>query len=291
MKRIALLCLLLGAVLAWQAPRTNAQVASQNGGIPSTAGPLVLYDDFHGPRIDPNKWYGIWGDFSDAREMVRDIAWQPGGQGNDRALRVFLRSYANTWDDWGGLGGGYGLNFTSPATVKEVAFTVTVRGAQATTCSSNPGGMAAAVAELRGAFFNDGTGGAGSIGDVIAVISVNRFGTDTTNALTVSGFYTRCDDEYCGAQTYLGGGTLGYVNPGQPVRLRVKWDQPNHQFVFRMNGQPPLVSPYTVSDANPPSYGGWKYIGLTRILPNCTTSPRPQVMVDAYFSDVYVNAQ
>jgi hypothetical protein len=71
--------------------------------------------------------------------------------------------------------------------------------------------------------------------------------------------------------------------------LRLEWDKTNHQFIFQLNGNAEFVSPYTVSDAAPPTYPG-KYIGLTRVLPNCTTNPRPTAMVDAYFDNVCVNA-
>jgi hypothetical protein len=286
MKRLVFRGVLLCALLVCQVPRTTAQVAPQNGSSVCAAGPLILYDDFRGPRIDPNKWTGIWGDFSDLREMTREITGEP--RRRDRALRVSMRSYANTWDDSGGLGGPFGLLFTQPDRVTEVAFTATVRAAEAIGCTTNPG-MAAAVAEFRGQFFNDGTGTAGSQGDVQVALTINRFATDLGGAMEVQAFYNRCDDPYCGSQTNLGWGSLGYVYPGQPVRLRVKWDQPNHQFIFRMDNQPAFVSPYTVSDTTPAS-GAFRYIGLTRILPNCTTTPRPTAMVDARFSDVYVNA-
>jgi hypothetical protein len=287
MKRIVVLGLASSVFFAWLAPRTRAQVGPQNV---TNSGQLVLYDSLNGPRIDPNKWTGIWGDFSDMREMVREITWPAFSWGHDRALRVSMRSYANDWSDEGGLGGPFGLLFTQPAGLTEVAFTVTVRAAEATGCASNAG-MSAAVAEFRGAFFNDGTGRGDATGDVVAAITVNRYGTDMGGPLAVDAFYSRCDDQYCATQSTLGWGRLGYVYAGQPARLHVKWDQPSHQFAFQLNRQLAFVSQYAVSDTTPPSYGGWKYVGLTRVLPNCTSSPRPTAMMDAYFSDVFVNPQ
>jgi hypothetical protein len=203
MRRIVLSSLVLGGLLVCQAPGASAQIAPQKGSNVGATGQLMLYDDFRGPLINPDKWAGIWGDFSDMREMTREITGQPWGR--DRALRVSMRSWANTWDDWGGLGGPFGLLFTQPDRVTEVAFTVTVRAAQAIGCTTNPG-MAAAVVEFRGQFFNDGTGTAGSEGDVQVAVTVNRFATDVGAALEVSGFYNRCDDQYCSSQTNLGGG-------------------------------------------------------------------------------------
>jgi hypothetical protein len=69
----------------------------------------------------------------------------------------------------------------------------------------------------------------------------------------------------------------------------VKWDRPNHQFIFQLNRQPPFISPYTVSDTTPAEYAA-KWIGLVRALPACTPL-QPTAMIDAYFSDVFVNAQ
>jgi hypothetical protein len=284
MKRIGLWCLLLSTLLVWQAPRTNAQVAPQNGTNVGKTGQLVLYDDFRGPRIDPDKWDGIWGDFSDMREMVRETTTQPWTRA--RSLHVFARSYAFEW----GVGGPFSLVFTNSDRLTEIAATVTVRAAEAISCPDS-GGFTAAVAELRGQFFNtELTPPGGSEGDVQVALTINRFATDADNAMEVSGFYNRCDDQYCASQSNLGGGSLGYIYPGQPARLRVKWDQPNHRFIFQLNRQPAFISPYTVSDTTPAQFPP-KWIGITRILPGCTTAPRPTAMMDAYFSDVYVNAQ
>jgi hypothetical protein len=106
--------------------------------------------------------------------------------------------------------------------------------------------------------------------------------------MEVLAFYNRCEDQYCGVQTNLGGGSLGYVLPGEPARLRVRWDHPNHRFVFEMNRRPTLVFPYTVSDTTP-TQSSAKWIGLTRVLPACTSAPRPTTMMEVYFSNVYVN--
>jgi hypothetical protein len=69
--------------------------------------------------------------------------------------------------------------------VTEVAFALTVRAAEATGCTTNSG-MTAAVTEFRGDLFNDGTGSAGSEGDVIAAITVNR----DTRGYGTCGYFT-----------------------------------------------------------------------------------------------------
>jgi hypothetical protein len=279
--------LLISLLVAMPGNTTLAQAPGDEA-AGSTA-QLVLYDDFDGPWIDPVKWAGTWNDTTDLREAVRELAprisyLMSGG----RSLHLAMRSYANTWDDYGGFGGGFGLQFAEPAAITEVAFSVLIRKAEAVGCPTNPG-MSVAVAELRGGFFNVGMSTAGSEGDVQAAITVNRSATDATGVMEVHGFYSRCDDPYCATSTNLGWGLLGRVFPGQIARLRLKWDQPNHQFVFQLNGRPPFVSPYAVSDVTPAAFPA-KYIGFTRVLPNCTTPPRPMAAMDAYFDDVFVNA-
>jgi hypothetical protein len=94
MKRIVLWSALICALLVCQAPPTNAQVAPKNGGSTVAAAQLVSYDDFRGPRINPNKWTGIWGDFSDMRERTRED--DGNAVGPDRALRDSMRSYVSS---------------------------------------------------------------------------------------------------------------------------------------------------------------------------------------------------
>lgn len=251
--------------------------------------PLVLYDNFNGPRIDPSKWVGTWGDTSDLLEAVRELTPAFQGQGNNRHLHLFLHSYAPTSSDDGGIGGGFGLAFSQPSSVTETSFTVVVDRATVIGCETNPSG-AVAVAEFRGQFFNTENPPTSRLGDVEVVIGVNRGSGDTGGALDVSAFYQRWDDDSGGARTSLDGKELGYIYPGQPASIRVKWDKPNHQFIFQLNKEPEFISKYTVSDAYPPFYGPWGTIELTRVLPNCTSTPRPEAMMDAYFDNVYVNA-
>jgi len=287
MKRVGVLVILLGcfASAAWAQQTQSATKPNV-----TVAKPLVLYDNFNGPRIDPAKWVGTWGDTSDLLETVRELVPTLQGEGNNRYLRLSLDSYAPTFSDYGGIGGGFGLNFSTPASITETSFTVTVRAAKAVGCETNPS-QDVAVAEFRGRFFNTESSPTSELGDIEGEIGVNRYSTDTGPALLVSAFYTRCDDDSCGARTTLDFKELGYVYPGQPAKLRAKWDQPNHRFIFQLNHDPEFISPYAVSDQNPPYYGAWRSIALTRVLPNCTSTPRPEAMMDAYFDNVYVNAQ
>jgi hypothetical protein len=67
----------------------------------------------------------------------------------------------------------------------------------------------------------------------------------------------------------------------------VVWDQPNHRFIFNLNGSPTYES-YSVSDTTPPYYA-FKGIHTARVVPDCRSDPRPYTQMDAYFSNVYVN--
>jgi hypothetical protein len=105
MRRIALWNVGLATLLAGQPAVIGAQEAAPT----AATGQLVLYDDFGGGRIDPTRWTGMSGDFSDMREMVREIVtppWsrdRPPGEvvtppsSHERALRMSMRTYGPGW--------------------------------------------------------------------------------------------------------------------------------------------------------------------------------------------------
>src|SRR5215472_7978232 len=151
---------------------------------------LMPYDNFHSKHIDPSKWIG-WQFFDpDVLESVRLLS----GEGQDRHLRVAQTAYSSTADNTGGSGGSIGLAFPLPDAITEISFSVTVNQAEAVGCTNNPS-LIVTDAEFRGNFFNVQSPASSQIGDVVAVISVARSPTDVGNALTVAGFYTRCEDE------------------------------------------------------------------------------------------------
>ena len=55
-------------------------------------------------------------------------------------------------------------------------------------------------------------------------------------------------------KTNLAYHVLGQVKPGSTNFLYLQWDQPNHQFIFRLNNESPVYEPYTVSDTSPPFF-------------------------------------
>jgi hypothetical protein len=244
---------------------------------------LVLYDNFNSKHIDPSKWIG-WQFFDpDVREATR----QPTGEERDRRLHLSQTVYSATTDDLGGSGGVFGLAFPVPNAITETSFTVVVNKAEAVGCASNPS-LIVTDAEFRGNFFNVESSPTSQVGDVVGVISVERSPTDVGDALTVTGYYARCDDEFCGTQTLLDYRVLGTVKPGVTSTLRIKWDQPKHRFVFQLNREPEVISAYTVSDTTPAVLPN-KFIGSARSIPHCTTRPRPFTAMDAFFDNVRVN--
>lgn len=244
---------------------------------------LMPYDNFHSKHIDPSKWIG-WQFFDpDVRESVRLLS----GEEQDRHLRVAQTAYSSTADNTGGSGGSIGLAFPFPNVITEISFSVTVNQAKAVGCENNPA-LIVTAAEFQGNFFNVQSTATSQIGDVVAVISVARSPTDVGNALTVAGFYNRCDDEFCATQTLLDYHVLGNVQPGVPATLHLKWDKPNHRFVFQLNREPEVVSMYTVSDTTAAFFPN-KVIGIARVVPHCTAQPRPFTSMDASFKNVWVN--
>ena len=256
-------------------------VALSKTGLADTQ--LELYDNFKSRSLDPSKWIG-WQFFDpDIREARRQIA----GEEENRGLRLSYTAYSATTDDSAGSGGGFGLAFPVPTAITETSFTVVVSQAAAVGCASNPSLIVTDV-ELRGNFFNMESSPTSQIGDVVAVIGISRTPTDVGGALTVAGFYSRCDDQFCGTQTPLDYRVLGSVLPGAISTLRIKWDKANHRFIFQLNGGAEVISPYTVSDTTP-AFFPYKAVEVARVVPHCTTTPRPFISIDAVVSNVYVN--
>jgi hypothetical protein len=81
---------------------------------------------------------------------------------------------------------------------------------------------------------------------------------------------------------------LGSIQPDTVNTFHIKWDRANHQFIFQLNNGPKVVSPYTVSDSALPFFP-IKTIDLARVVPHCTTMPRPFTSADAFFGNAYVN--
>jgi len=243
---------------------------------------LVLYDNFHSTHIDPGKWLGTFGD-PDQRDVVRQVV----GEDEDRRLHLSQTAYSATTDDVGSSGNIFGLEFPVPSAITEASFTLVVKNAIAVGCTNNSQPTLTGP-EFRGRFFNTEISPTSQLGDVEVGIGPLRASTDAGPAMLGSFHYERCNDDFCGTRTTLGYGVLGPVQPGTTNTFHIKWDQTNHRFIFQLNNQPPVFSPYAVSDIAPAN-SAFKAIDIARVVPHCTTTPRPFASSDVFVSNVYVN--
>ncbi len=241
-KRIVLICgLALSMLTLFE--RANAQ--------------LVPYDHFNSCHIDPSKWSGAQNYDPDIRESERRIAGEPG----DRHLLLAETAYSSTGDNVGGSGGIFGLNFSNPDAITETSFSVVVTRAEGADCRNNTS-PTVIDAEFRGTFFNTEASPTTQIGNVFADIDVERT-PEVGDSLTVAGFYSRCDDPFCSMSTLLDYRVLGSVHIGEESRLRIKWEQSNHRFIFQLNDSEEVISSYTLSDTTP-AISPYKSIQLAR---------------------------
>jgi hypothetical protein len=247
----------------------------------------TLYDNFDSPLINPSNWQGMQYYDPDMREALREIVPTPGVSG-DRRLRLSQTGYSSTTDNNGGTGSALGLFFTNPNNVTAVSFTIVVRKEQAVGCAGNPSVPAGVSAGFEGSFFNTSNAQNGAQGDVKANIYIDRSSSSTGTSLDVGGGYYLCNDATCSSKTGLFGRSFGSVKPGSTNILTLQWNQTSHQFTFQLNKNAPVVSTYSVVDSFPPGFAA-KYISTERIVPHCTTTPRPTTYVDSYFDNVYVN--
>jgi hypothetical protein len=253
--------------------------------IPAHAqGSLVLYDDFSTPLIDPARWFGAEPGQSVALEAVRVRSVN---QDNKGQLHLAYRSYGSTDFDGGTEGAFLSLFFTNPTSVTAVRATVQVNKLKATGCPTPNSAPTSARAQITGRFFNTGTTPANDIGDVAATIEISQFSNETVLRVLADVF--QCSATPCSQATSFGHLDLGVISLGSSAKLLIQWDQPNHQFIFQRDNGPLAVVPYMVSDTAPP-FGQFKTLDIFNDVANCTATPRPVGFVDAFYSNVFVNA-
>lgn len=244
----------------------------------AASAPLVLYDNFDTSVIDPFKWVGAQNFDPDLRETLRELAPVPGVP-NDRRLHLMHRAYSATTDDSGNSGGLFGLSFPNPSAVTAISFQLTVNRIGVVACSTNPTSEDVTAAEFRGSFFSMDASPTSSSDDVQADIGIERGVGESTP--TVVGFVQEANG------TVLGFQVLGTAELGSTHTLFVQWDQPNHRFVFQLDNGAQVFEPYSVQDTSPP-FSPFKNIDLARVVPHCTSTPRPFAVVDAEFDNVFV---
>lgn len=274
MRRIGvflIMCACFASALWAQSPKPNVVFAPA---------PLILYDDFNGQRIDPAKWSDSSSPYY-VREMVRELSPAYQGQGNNRRLRMFDRAYSDTFNDSGGTNGWLALQFAHPTSVNEVSFTLAVNTATVSNCQSNPDVGTVTWAGFVGRFFNYGGYGDPNQ-DVTADLNLYP-ASNASGPFYVVASVNSYDGVVQEAQV------LGTVSLGQTAKLRLNWDQANSQFVFQWNSNPVVVIGYKVHAF--PAVTAIKELWVGHGVPECASAPLASATIDAYFDNVYVNAQ
>jgi hypothetical protein len=247
--------------------------------------PFVLYDDFNSKFIDGNKWFG--GEVRSGAvvllEYVREI--------KENRLHMVDRTLGDPTSDKGISRGYNNLRFTNEGRITAMKATVQVNDVEAKGCRANPAPTPAGL-QILGSFFNTTPSPTPNSqkNDVIAWIGIQRRSnsTDKPNVLEVNYMVVECVDSNCIPSNPLDKGFLGLVMTGAVTELSIRWDQPNHQFIFQMDLQSAVFSPYKVADVSPPG-SGFKQLDLGHFVANCKGEPRSTAFMDAYFLKVFVN--
>ena len=225
---------------------------------------MVPYDSFDNTdqQLDPN----LWGPSYGAVEQARYID-------DSGRLMVAQRVLAKKTSNSGTTYGSYGVGFYNPATIKEIAATITVQGAGAAPCAANTDAGFSAV-RVIGSFFNDGGKTANSqVNDIIAQVRMER-SADSTAVESVTNVVARVDkclSADCAETTNLYKATLR-SNLAKDVASRVylRWDQAAKTFNFKEGSQAYQKYTYTMVDTVTPSVA-FKALQVRNKIENCTT--------------------
>jgi hypothetical protein len=239
----------------------------------STSG-LRLYDNFNSRFIDPAKWIAQWQCGGTIMECVREI--------QDEHLRLRVRGYGASDSNEGTQFGSSGLSLAA-SSATDIAADLVVRRSATQACSTNPGFSGHAQALISGSFFNGGGGTPDD--DVQAYFQLDRYAFYQAGTVQAGGFL-----KYQGQ--FFDNVDLGLVNIGERVRIELRWDRPNHQFVVRVfHPDSGAVSeqnmPYAISDTTP-AVSQFKNISANVFPANCFGS-RVSSELEILISDVLTN--
>ncbi len=245
---------------------------------------LVLYDDFNGKFINPDKWFGQdFGSEIDRREQVREI------KGN--ALRLASRLYGDPLTAGGRRDGGSRVRFPQPELV--TAIQAELRATEVNVVGCSVQAPANARVTVQGFYFNDGssTGSTDRTGEVSAGISIGRSSApaDPPGVLAATAFAFRCSNNQCSSRTSFFDASLGSVTLKEKTAVRLEWDQTNSQFIFQVGDNLPASVGYsfgTVAQAVVNS----KIIDVSNSVRNCGSGVRSLAYMELFVDNVYVNA-
>lgn len=169
------------------------------------------------------------------------------------------------------------LNFIDPVAVAAIEADVTV------TDVANTG--ATARARLSGYFYDDGTAGAGDIGEVYASIEIRH---DGTKLVVITSVFA-CGDEVCntGTDLHFDSTTFGPIALGETHALSIAWDEVSNEFTFGFDGATNIFNTTAGAPFVGPSQSPWMVIG-TRI--SGISGPDEGGSITATFDNVMVNS-
>ena len=259
---------------------------------------LVLYDNFEGKTLDPDKWLGSGDTGSGMTTLELSRLIKNDAVLKSKALSLSSRCYVNTGSDSGVSTAHNGIVFADGGDIEAIEATVLVKKIQLPECSSRSDVQPFdTFVRLRigGTFFNAGPRTPGSyLNDIFAWIGVG-LATPGDNTLHAYARVMRCDDSNCNDTTWIGYEDpydLGTVTLNTKVKLRVTWDPDNDRFIFQKGNAAALYISYAgYSDTLAPgaSNGGNKRLQIQNILPNCTDEPRLFGYIDASIDNVKTN--
>jgi hypothetical protein len=246
---------------------------------PATA-QVLLYDDFSGGLIDPERWIPSVSVAGNIYEMGRLILGEE--------LLQFLMVNGGNRSDIGGAFGRHELRFAR-TDFTALVFEATVQTYLVTGCPT-PGSQASVVfVDAPLTLFNDGTTTAPNdqTGDIAARIEIFRSSdsTDPPELLQTLGQLTRCADPTCATRETIGVVSLGPVALGQRNTYTFFWDAFSRFVAFWKNAEPPQIIPYSQNIAFRRSF---RSLGVAGLAANCTAAPRPSALVLATIDNVTI---
>jgi hypothetical protein len=249
------------ALMPWKGLSTRVQANNANSSsyISATFDNVykngALYDDFSSSTIDSTKWT--------AYEFVREIS-------NGKLRSKIRSSSAST----GGINNTLSPRF--PRSINTIQAKATLLDYQ------NPHGLLA-LADISGAFYNDGTAGGGQIGDVVGHVYIGWVGGAGVGP--VAGYdvykYTTTDGS---AYDVLASGTFSTPvtpGPGNAYTLFLKWD--GSKITLRFESEEVNYTPPLGTSIN--SVHSSQRRVRTYVLPQATNK---EATIEALFDDVMV---
>lgn len=220
---------------------------------------------------------------SDSNGMIDRTIWTPQEfvreQISDEVFGMALRSYGSYANN--------SMSFINASSIKEFQADITISD------FISEGGYP--TARLIGAFYNDGTSGAGSVGDIQAGVGIRHNGTQPV------GFYniTRCilpdcnlSNEYQLLYYYEDPATIGTDLVRKPHKISLRYDDSTNppKFTFGFDGRFTTPDLTTTPSVTLPSIAGGPKSTLKGIFTRVTfTTPTPGPSQGGYVSAEFAN--